>query len=215
MSARYASERAELRLIQRLNSAHTCPSEPHGSPRCCLSAGRRAGAARVAGWPRRGGRGGPAGTAGRERHRLRRQGVLRRAGLLLAGRGRAQRTGKLPQNIILPQRPRGRGARLQRLPALALADARHALQRCWGVHLRREGMEVPSVSANGAPTSVSGPFRFSCTGKAVHAAREGPTAAVRPGAAVDLPYCEGLEVRRSAARRSEPFSPIARCLVAP
>jgi len=90
-----------------------------------------------------------------------------------------------------------------------------ASQRCWGVHLRREGMEVPSVSANGAPTSVSGQFRFSCTGKAVHAAREGPTGAVRPGAAVDLPYCEGLEVRRSAARRSEPFSPIARCLVAP
>lgn len=65
-------------------------------------------------------------------------------------------------------------------------------------------MAVPSVSGNGAPTSVSGPFRFSCTGKAVHAAREGPPGAVRPGAAVDLPYCEGLEVRRSAARSSEP-----------
>ena len=74
------------------------------------------------------------------------------------------------------------------------SDAARPPQRCWGLKLRREGVSLPAVSSTGAPTTVSGPFRFSCAGKGVHLLREGP-----PGAAagvVDLPYCEGLEVRR-------------------
>jgi len=63
------------------------------------------------------------------------------------------------------------------------------------VHLQREGVVVPVASANGAPTSVSGPFRFSCTGKAMHLLA--PAGGARADHAVDLPYCEGLEARRS------------------
>jgi hypothetical protein len=65
-------------------------------------------------------------------------------------------------------------------------------QRCWGVHLRRDSA-LPPPSADNAPLAVAGPFRFTCTGKAVHALREGPPPA--PGAKVLLPYCEGLEAR--------------------
>ena len=79
------------------------------------------------------------------------------------------------------------------------ADSAMPPQRCWGLKLRREGVTVPAVSSTGAPTAVSGPFRFSCAGKGVHLLREGPPGAA-PGV-VDLPYCEGLEVRRAACAK--------------
>ncbi len=65
------------------------------------------------------------------------------------------------------------------------------------MQLRREGA-LPSAADGYAPLAVSSPFRFSCTGKGVYAAREGGGAAP-PGDKTLLPYCEGLEARASRA----------------